>query len=81
MKKVTMSIRGMKCIGCMNTVKMKLKEIDGVEDVLMDLVPGTAVALVENSTDSRQMINRINNETQYVAGLVGEEEIDDELLY
>ena len=40
MKKIVLEIEGMSCIGCMNTVRDILMELDGIEEAEIELVPG-----------------------------------------
>ncbi|MHA1595794.1 MAG: heavy-metal-associated domain-containing protein [Candidatus Baldrarchaeia archaeon] len=51
-RRVGLKIRGMRCIGCVETIKGALKRIDGVLDVNIDLESGNAVIIFDDEKTS-----------------------------
>ncbi len=77
MKELLLNIAGMSCQGCMNTVKMHIENVEGVEDLDIELAPGSARILIQDNVDYRKIIDEINHETQYHASFAGENEVDE----
>ncbi|MGC8765877.1 MAG: heavy-metal-associated domain-containing protein [Brevinematia bacterium] len=75
MKRVKLSVSGMSCQGCMNTVKNALLEVEGVREVAVTLVPGSAEIICEDSVSEESLVKTINDTTIYKANLYNTESL------
>ncbi len=75
MKKITLEIEGMSCIGCMNTVRNILLENPKIYDAEIELVPGKAVITAEDDFQVENAIKAIADKSQYRAIFVEEEPV------
>ncbi|URA11265.1 cation transporter [Thermospira aquatica] len=80
MKRVYVNISGMSCQGCMNIVKNTLMKVEGVVDVEVELVPGSAKIICDENVKSAQLVSSINENTSYKASLQKEEDVLEEEL-
>lgn len=64
----------------MNIVKNKLLEVQGVREVLVELVPGSAEIICDENVNEENLVNKINNETSYRATFYREEDVFPEEL-
>jgi len=75
MKRIHLAIQGMTCQGCMNTVKRTLSAVDGVVNVDVNLVPGSATILCQDSLEESQLIEAIHQNTPYQATFQHKEDV------
>ena len=61
-KKVVLPVEGMTCSGCAISVKMALKELDGIKETRVDVGKGeTVVTYTEGKVTVDQMVKAINS--------------------
>ena len=73
MKHIILSIQGMSCQGCVNTVKNTLSTVYGVHDVVVELAAKRATILCDDEVNANSLVNHINTNTTYKASLLKEE--------
>jgi copper chaperone CopZ len=59
----------------MNIVKNTLLKINGVKEVAVELVPGSAEIICEDGVKANDLVSVINNNTSYRASFLKEEEV------
>ena len=59
MKKITIEIEGMSCMGCVRNVEKSLKELKGVEEVEVSLEDKKAVVEVSEDISSEDLKSKI----------------------
>lgn len=67
MKTWIMTIKGMKCQGCVNSVKEILGAIPGVRKVEVDLQKQEATVHCDESVGKSQLVENINNQSSFKA--------------
>lgn len=75
MKKITLEISGMKCQGCVNTVKNLLKNVDGVIEVNVDLNQNKAEVHANESINQEKLTDTIEKNSNYHARIVKIEDL------
>jgi len=73
MKRITLTINGMKCQGCVNSVKETLSGINGLKSVNVDLNNKKAAIECDDSIKPEVLIEQINSKTNFKASLIKEE--------
>ena len=72
MNETTFSVTGMTCMGCVNTVANMLRRQPGVEDVQVNLEPGTATVSFDAARISaEQLIQAVERVGYHMAERVG----------
>lgn len=69
MKNIVLKISGMKCGGCVNTVKNTLASFTGVIEVDVSLEKGKAYIKCNDNIEARNLENEINTKTDYKAAI------------
>lgn len=67
MKNIVLKISGMKCEGCVNTVKNILTSFNGLIEVDISLEKGKAYIKCNDNIEARNLENEINTKTNYKA--------------
>ncbi|MBN1989211.1 MAG: heavy-metal-associated domain-containing protein [Bacteroidales bacterium] len=57
MKTETVVVTNMKCMGCVNSVKMGLTNLGGVTDIVVDLPSSTVTFTYDGSSEKRAEIS------------------------
>lgn len=59
--KTFITVNGMSCPKCVAHVKEALEELDGVQNVTVDLASKTAVVVSDNKLDSKDIISALED--------------------
>lgn len=73
MKNIVLKISGMKCDGCVNTVKNTLINFNGVIEVDVSLEKGKAYIKSNDNVKAKNLEEEINTKTHYKAKVESEE--------
>jgi copper chaperone len=68
MEKVTLNVQGMSCQGCVGSVTRVLKGTPGVEDVSVQLDPGSAKVSFDPARTSIAELKRAIEDAGYAVG-------------
>ena len=75
MKKIVLEIEGMSCIGCMNTVRDILMELDGIEEAEIELVPGRGFIIAGDDFHADITVREIMEKSRYRANVISVEPV------
>lgn len=71
MRQVTLEVYGMKCEGCVRTVKMTLEKYQGVKSAEVNLLPPEALITFEGDYSPSELIKHLQENSQYKALVKG----------
>lgn len=60
MKEIILDIDGMRCSACASNVENKLKKVEGVSDVSVNLLTNSATIYYENEVDELELVSTVN---------------------
>jgi copper chaperone CopZ len=72
MKKIFLSIEGMSCGHCVRTAKNTLLDVEGVKEADVNLNPGSASVLCEDTVTGEQLLTALKENTDYTASVSSE---------
>ena len=59
--KTTLEIHGMHCAGCARSIERSLRQVNGVQDVVVDLNAKRAVVTHHSFVGINDIVNRVND--------------------